>query len=53
MEKIRFMAPMEYNSNGKGIMATMKYVLMVYSSNGKSMVSRKIVFRRDNCHGKK
>ena len=53
VEKTCFMAPMEYNSNGKGIMATMKYVLMVYSSNGKGMVLRKIVFRRDNCHGKR
>ena len=53
MEKTCFMAPMEYNSNGKGIMATMKYVLMVYSSNGKGMVLRKIVFGRDNCHGER
>ena len=43
MEKTWFMAPMEYNPNGKGIAAPKKYVLMVYSPNEKGMVLRKIV----------
>ena len=41
------------NPNGKGIMDPMEYVLMVHSPNGQGMVLRKIVFQRDNCHGKR
>ena len=44
---------MEYNLNGKGIMAPMEYVLMVYSHNRKGMILRKIVFRSGNCHSKR
>ena len=29
---------MEYNTNGKGVMALMKYILIIYSPNGKCMV---------------
>ena len=38
MEKAWFMVPMEYNPNGKDIMASAEYTLMVYSDNGKIMV---------------
>ena len=44
---------MEYNPNGKDIMAPMEYVLMVHSPNGKGIALRKTVFGRDNCHGGK
>ena len=53
MEKPWFMASMEYNPNGKGIMDPMEYVLIAHSPNGQGMVLRKIVFQRDNCHGKR
>ena len=38
MEKAWFMVPMEHNPNGKDIMASAEYTLMVYSDNGKIMV---------------
>ena len=38
MKKAWFMAPMEYNPNGKGIIASVKYTFIVYSPNGKSMI---------------
>ena len=38
MEKAWFMVPMEYNPNGKDIMTSAEYTLMVYSDNGKIMV---------------
>ena len=44
MEKVWFMAPMEYSPNGKDIMAPMDDSPMVYSRNGKAMVLWKIVF---------
>ena len=53
MEKTWFMAPVEYNPNGKDITAPMEYILMVHSPNGKGIVLRKTVFGRDNCHGKR
>ena len=31
MEKAWLMAPMEYNRNGKGIMAPRMYILIIYS----------------------
>ena len=37
-EKTWFMLPMEYNPYGKGIMAPMKYILIIYSPNRKIMV---------------
>ena len=43
MERTWFMAPTEYNPNGKGITVPKEYVLMVHSPNGKGMVLRKIV----------
>ena len=43
MERTWFMAPTEYNPNGKGITVPKEYVLMVHSSNGKGMVLWKIV----------
>ena len=43
MERTWFMAPTEYNPNGKGIAVPKEYVLMVHSSNGKGMVLWKIV----------
>ena len=43
MEKTWFMAPTEYNPNGKGIAVPKEYVLMVHNPNGKGMVLRKIV----------
>ena len=51
MEKAWFMAPTEYSPNGKGIMVPKKYIL--YSSNGKAMVLRKIVFKSGNRHGER
>ena len=38
VEKAWFLGPMEYGSNGKGIIVPMEYTLMVYSSNEKDMV---------------
>ena len=38
MKKVWFLAPLEYNHNGKGIMVPMKYIFMVYSPKGKDMV---------------
>ena len=38
MEKAWFMAPIEYNPNGKDILPPMEYTLMVYIPNGKGMV---------------
>ena len=46
MEKVWFMAPTEYNPNGKYIMTPMECTLMVYSPNGKCMVSWKIAFKK-------
>ena len=53
MEKTCFMAPVEYNPIGKDIMAPMGYILMVHSPTEKDMVLRKIIFRRDDFHGKR
>ena len=39
MEKAWFIAPVECNFNGKGIMVPMEYISMVYSLNGKGMDS--------------
>ena len=44
MEKAWIMARMEYSPNGKGIMAPMEYIPMVYRPNEKSLVLWKIVF---------
>ena len=52
-EKVWFFTPVEYSSNGKGIMAPMEYKPMVYSPNGKGMVSWKILFRSGNGHSKR
>ena len=38
MEKAWSMALMEYNPNGKGVMAPIEYTLMVYSPSEKGMV---------------
>ena len=53
MEKAWFMAPVECNFNGKGIMVPMEYISMVYSLNGKGMDLWKIVFRSGNRRGKR
>ena len=53
MEKTWFTVPVKHNSNGKAIMAPMEYVLKFYSSNPKGLVLRNILFRRDDCHGKR
>ena len=37
MEKAWFMAPVECNFNGKGILVPIEYIIMVYSLNGKGM----------------
>ena len=39
---------MEYNTNGKGVMALMKHILIIYSPNWKCMVLWKIVFEIGN-----
>ena len=39
MEKLWLMAPVEYSPNGKGIMASIKYTLMVYSPHVPSWLS--------------
>ena len=36
---------MVYDPNGKGIMASMEYSLIIYSPNGRGMVLRNIVFQ--------
>ena len=53
IEKAWFFTPVEYSPNGKDIMVPMEYKTMVYSPNGKSMVSWKILFRSDNGHTKR
>ena len=47
------MVPMDYNNNGKGIMATMKYILIIYSPNLKCMVLWKIIFEIGNGQGER
>ena len=47
------MVPMEYNTNGKGIMAPMKYILIIYSPNWECMVLWNIVFESGNGHGER
>ena len=47
------MVPVEYNTNGKGIMAVMKYILIIYSPNWKCMVLWKIIFEIGNGHGER
>ena len=47
------MVPMEYNHNGKYIMAPMKYILIIYSPDWKDMVLWKIVFEIGNRHGER
>ena len=44
MEKVLFLAPLEYSHNGKGIMVPMKYIFMAYSPKGKDMVFYKRFF---------
>ena len=44
---------MEYNTNGKCIMAPVKYILIIYSPNLKCMVLWKIVFEIGNAHGER
>ena len=52
MEEAWFMAPVEYSSNGKGIMAPVEYIPMVYRPNEKGMVSWKTVgFWSGGFHG--
>ena len=46
MEKMWFMAPVEYNQNGKSIVAPKEYFLMVHSPNRKGLVLRKIVKKK-------
>ena len=53
MEKTCFMVPVEYNPIGKDIMVPMGYILKVHSPTEKDMVLRKIIFRRDDFHGKR
>ena len=48
-ENAWFMAPMEYNRQGKD-MTPMENTLMVYSPNGKGVVLWKIPFRSVNRH---
>ena len=43
MERTWFMAPTEYNPNGKGITVPKEYVLMVHSPNGKGMVLQRLL----------
>ena len=50
IEKAWFFTPMDYSPNEKGIMAPMEYKPTVYSPNGKSMVSWKILFWCGNGH---
>ena len=44
MEKAWSMALMEYNPNGKGVMAPIEYTLMIYSPSENVLVLLKIVF---------
>ena len=44
---------MVYGPNGKGIMASLKYTLIIYSSSGKGMALSNIVFPSGNLHGKR
>ena len=44
MEKAWFMAPVECNFNGKGILVPIEYIIMVYSVNGKGMDLWKMFF---------
>ena len=39
--------------NGEGIMASMKYILIIYSPNGKGMDLTNTVFPSCNRHGKR
>ena len=43
---------MVYGPNGKGIMASMEYILIIYSPNGKDMDLWNIFFPSGNRHGK-
>ena len=43
---------MVYGPNGKGIMASLEYTLIIYSPNGKGMALWNIVFLSGNRHGK-
>ena len=44
---------MVYGPNGKGIMASMEYTLIIYSPNGKGMVLWNIVSPSGDRHGKR
>ena len=44
---------MVYGLNGKKIMASMEYTLIIYSPNGKGMVLRNIVFPSGYRHFKR
>ena len=44
---------MVYGPNGKGIMASMEYTLIIYSPNGKGIVLWNIVFPSGDRHGKR
>ena len=47
------MVPMEYNTNGKGIMAPMKYILIIFSPNWKCMALWRIIFEIGNGYGER
>ena len=44
---------MVYGPNGKGIMASLEYTLIIYIPNGKVMALWNIVFPSGNPHGKR
>ena len=44
---------MVYGPNGKGIMASLEYTLIIYSPSGKGMVLWNNVFPSGNRHGKR
>ena len=44
---------MVYGPNGKGIIASLEYTLIIYSPNGKGMALWNIVFPSGNRHGKR
>ena len=44
---------MVYGPNGKGIMASVEYTLIIYSLYGKGMVLWNIVFPSGDRHGKR
>ena len=44
---------MVYGPNGKGIIASLEYTLIIYSPNGKGMALWNIVFPIGNRHGKR